>query len=277
MTRTPVQSKIELLSAGFSLLETPFRGADRTLEQAAQHLGDRVGVQAAKVLASGRRIDDYVICSTALSPFLTDDEDLRGTLRDGIRAGCGLAPDMLVNAYECAGWGYTLRYALAKAQTAERRLLLQIVDADIHDFSFWAGNGRWGRSGFAITTLEFSLRGGEISVVHADHAPADVAFLRFGQALRRHAATGEAVGPLAPPFFLASTRNAFRKSLGKAELLDDLHDTHGHCFGSDPWIAAVTQARSAGWTASRFVPASLALNGYYVFAQVDIAPDVVLH
>ena len=134
--------------------ETPFVASQVSLEDAALMLGQWVGDEACRHASAAGPIDDYVVSSTVLSQFLADGSPHARYFQDEIATHYGRRPDWITNAYECTGWGFILRYMQKKAQfNGRRRLLLQIVDTDIHNFTYWLGNNRWGKSGFGICTL----------------------------------------------------------------------------------------------------------------------------
>ena len=133
--------------------ETPFVSPQVSLEDAALALGQRVGDEACRYASDAGPIDDYVVSSTVLSQFLADGSPHAGYFQEALASRYGRRPDWVTNAYECTGWGFILRYIQGKAQfNGRRRLLLQIVDTDIHNFTYWLGINRWGTSGFVICT-----------------------------------------------------------------------------------------------------------------------------
>ena len=113
--------------------ETPFVSPQVSLVDAALALGQLVGDEACRYASDAGPIDDYVVSSTVLSQFLADGSPHAGYFQDALATRYGRRPDWITNAYECTGWGFILRYMQEKAQfSGRRRLLLQIVDTDIH-------------------------------------------------------------------------------------------------------------------------------------------------
>ncbi|NTX45563.1 hypothetical protein HT749_19405 [Burkholderia cepacia] len=219
--------------------------------------------------------DDYVVSSTILSMLLMNDSPQHRVFAQALAGANDYTPDWMTCSYECAGWGYVLRRALATAaETGPRTLLLQIVDVDVHGYTYWHGNPAWGRSGFGVCTLLIDV-GREASPaapsVLADAAPPASAVVRLGRDIRTFCAARPGVHA-ALPFFPATSRRALLASVGKTPLLPDGHGLFGHAFGSDPWLSVLLAHRD-GDTPHRAAVCSLALNGYYAVADVAFAPD----
>ncbi|MDP9045900.1 MAG: hypothetical protein M3O01_13945 [Pseudomonadota bacterium] len=235
---------------------------------------------ALPTLDDARPVDEHVITSTVLSPLLFDSGPLAEAFRGDLARSLGRPLDWMTCAYECAGWGYVLRDQCAQAAESGRcrRLLLQVLDVDIHRLSFWLHNARWGPSGFGIATAVIDIgpgdepAGGALPVQVGAATPGH-AMTQLARALRQFCRTRPGV-LVALPFFPASQRQALVRAID-AHIAPDGHDQYGHCFGSDPWISMLLGlADPARPSPERIVISSLALNGYRAIAELNVAPDV---
>ncbi|WP_199181097.1 hypothetical protein [Chromobacterium alticapitis] len=271
--RTPPAFQAAVIA--YRQTETPFVSAGASLAEAAAELGRLAGAEAARHSA-GAAIDDYILTSTVLSPFLTGDTAEAERFRHSLGAACGREPDWITNGYECTGWGYILRHVRQKARlSGPRCLLLQIADVDIHNFAFWRLTSRWGRSGFGIATLLLDVMpdGGEDDLLLGT-APQAHALTMMGRALRQFAKPRPGVA-VALPFFPEATRGALFKSFDGAAAHADHYPRFGHAFGSDPWLSLLAEIEAgADYAGGRCVLASLALNGYFAIADLALAPDL---
>lgn len=267
-SRTPPAFQAAVIA--YRQTETPFVASGVSLAEAAAALGYRTGAEAARH-AVDVRADDYIVTSTVLSPFLADNTAEATLFRQGIRENFSREPDWITNGYECTGWGYILRHVLQKARlTGPRRLLLQIVDVDIHNFAFWRLTSRWGHSGFGIATLLLDIfPDGDDSALLLGTAPQAHALTMMGRALRQFTEPRPGVA-VALPFFPEMTRRALFKSVDAANAHSDHYPRFGHAFGSDPWLSILAEIEAgADYAGDHCVLASLALNGY--FAITDLA------
>jgi hypothetical protein len=244
------------------------RGAG--LVETARALGALIGREAAAVAAPAA-VDDYVLSSTILSTLLMDGSPSSAALRDAIADHAGRPVDWLTHAYECAGWGYVMRHALDKAAvTGPRRLLLQIVDVDLHDFTYWYGNPQWGDSGFGVCSLVLDVEPGASWPLALGAAAPASAMVQMGRALRDFSAARPGV-PVAVPFFREASRKLLLKRLDGAPVHADGYARFGHAFGSDPWISLLL-----GAVPGKTIVNSLALYGYFAIAEIEIAKGAAL-
>src|SRR5262249_32879605 len=147
---------------------------------------------------------------------------------------------------ECAGWGFVFRYALEKAAaTGPRRLLLQIVDVDIHEFGYWLANPKWGTSGFGICPLAVDVAPRADAPLLVGAATQANAMGQMGRALRQFAEARPGV-PVAVPFFREASRRVLLKCIEPVLVYPDGYDAFGHSFGSDPWISLLLHLRETG-------------------------------
>jgi len=244
------------------------------LDDTAQALGALACAERERVCGA-IGADDYVLSSTILSMLLMNDSPQHRVFARALAGANDYGPDWMTCSYECAGWGYVLRRTLATAaETGPRTLLLQIVDIDVHGYTYWHGNPAWGCSGFGVCTLLVDVGREATPSVLADAAPPASAVVRLGRDIRGFCAARPGVRA-ALPFFPATSRRALLASVGKTPLLPDGHGLFGHAFGSDPWLSVLLAHRD-GDTPRRAAVCSLALNGYYAIADVAFAPDALL-
>ncbi|MGB7193271.1 MAG: hypothetical protein WBD81_07410 [Collimonas pratensis] len=255
--------------------ETPFVAADVSLADASAALAQRVGEEARLYATNSGPVDDYVVTSTVLSQFLADNSPHAEQFRAGIGATYGRIPDWITNAYECTGWGFILRYVMQKARlTGPRRLLLQIVDTDIHNFGYWIGTSRWGKSGFGICTLLIEVTPGADDMLTLGSASQAHALVQMGRSLRSFSESRPGVS-IALPFFPEMSRRALFKCFDTSLAHGDHYQRFGHSFGSDPWLSVLTELDSGSLKSGQdCIVSSLALNGYFSIAQVALAPQL---
>ena len=244
------------------------RGAG--LVETARALGVLVGGEAVAVRGAAA-IDDHVLSSTILSTLLMDGSPCSQALRDAIAGHTARPIDWATHAYECAGWGYVMRQVLDKATSSgPRTLLLQIVDVDIHDFSYWYANPQWGDSGFGITSIVLRVSPGDRWPLALGAATPASAMVQMGRALQAFSAARPGV-PVAVPFFRAAARSVLLKRVASAPVHADGYPRFGHAFGSDPWISLLLDGKPGSSIVN-----SLALHGYFAIAELDVAADVQL-
>lgn len=266
----------------------PHRGTD--LDGGARHLADIAVDEATRSTDAMASVDEHVITSTVISPLLMDGGALSRAFVARVSAGLGRALDWMTCSYECAGWGFVLRDQCrwADEQGRSRRLLLQVLDIDIHRFGVWLHNPKWGASGFGIATLLLEIAPAATRAaachrlagppVHDSSLPVEVgaaapafALPQLARTLRDFCRTRPGI-PVALPFFPDAQRQALVRALD-VEVAPDGHPRFGHCFGSDPWISLLLRlAGPVGPATERFVASSLALNGYHATADVRLAP-----
>ncbi|WP_394843521.1 hypothetical protein LZC95_41545 [Pendulispora brunnea] len=248
-------------------------GMPDDLVTAAHELGSLAGHQAA-CMTRDRNVDDYVVSSTILSALLADGSPAHQAFASAMARCAGRRLDWLTHAYECAGWGYVMRRALQKAtHTGPRTLLLQIVDVDIHDFTYWHKNTQWGNSGFGVCSLLIDIAPGQEWPLSLGAATPAMAMVQMGRALRDFSDARPGV-PVAVPFFRETSRKLLLKRIPQATVHADGYANFGHAFGSDPWISLLLQA-SRGVSFEKTIVNSLALYGYFAIAEVELFHDTV--
>ncbi|KKB64971.1 hypothetical protein WM40_03115 [Robbsia andropogonis] len=256
----------------------PVRGHEvKRLEQEARALGMLVAEEREHICGHDRAAD-YVISSTILSMLLMNGSPQHHAFIEGVAGQNDYPPEWMTCSYECAGWGYVFRRAFAKAASSNSHvLLLQIVDVDVHGFTYWHGNPAWGNSGFGVCTMLVDVADSVAAPLRNMSAPPQVAVVQMGRELRGFYSQRPGVS-VALPFFPPTSRRAMLAAIGKTPLCPDGHARFGHSFGSDPWIAlllAQAEARDAD-IRQNVIVSSLALNGYYSIAEVGFAPGAQL-
>ena len=209
------------------------------------------------------------------------------TMMDAVFSGAAVDPVQLMasesgvpctftHAYECACWGYCLNYHLAH-KPGERFLVISIMDVNSMEMSFWTSNTQWGKSGFGIMTLCFQVGDAESEKgLHTGMAAGGNNIIAFASIAKQVVRDFKA-STLSLPFFPDNMSIPVRRSLKGIELLTERHAHYGHAFGSDPWISFIRDHADADRAGQRIVFGSLALRGYYCFADVGIAANVNVH
>jgi hypothetical protein len=268
------EARLVLRALAYRRIAPVEAGGIEDLPGTAARLGFDVAHEALRTIPPGCAIDDHVISSTILSALLMDGSATSRAFTGAIAAQLHREVDWMTHGYECAGWGYVLRYLLGKAAVSgRRRLLLQLVDVDIHQFTYWLANAQWGHSGFGICTLVVEVEPGDAWPLRVGAATQAKAMVQMGLALRAFSSERPGV-PVAVPFFREASRRVLVKTLGGATIHPDGYPEFGHSFGSDPWISLLLDrldSREPG--CSRTIVNSLALNGYFAMADIAFSPD----
>ncbi|CQJ56184.1 Uncharacterised protein [Yersinia intermedia] len=269
-------SELQLVRAEFTRYPKPLLSVNDALEDMSLALAKVVGEQIARCLHDWQAPlpDRHFMCSTIMdltfARQLVDWPTLVGQMHQYTDA----VPDMLINAYECASWGYCLRQALSHPRTSPY-VMCTIVDLNLMGLSFWRANPNWGDSGFGIATLLFRADADAHQRVTVNVAKTSNFIAEFSIAVRSWLADKPQY-KLALPFFPQSASQLFQRLLPDADILPDLHPRLGHCFGADPWISLIEQAPHA-LPGQRFLATSVALNGYWAMADITLAADGIFN
>ncbi|MDM0077521.1 hypothetical protein QTH90_24155 [Variovorax sp. J2P1-59] len=250
-------------------IAAPLLGAEASFADRHAWLRDEVGSQAARVaeaLHDGARL--HLICTSMLSKVATGWDEPRQSFFDAVTARSGQRPAGLLQAYQCAGWGYAIRFAAQ--HTDCRWLTLTILDADLHELFSGEYEVNLGRIGYGVTTVALELPPGMVPP-DCDGPLPNHGFTDMLHALRaRRKATGPATTFL--PFMPEGLDGIARRSIGD-RMAPNLHADHGHCFGADPWIGLLERLRvQAPAAAERVVLGSFAFSGYYAIGSVEVGP-----
>jgi len=267
---------IRLRAAHYSATTYPFAGSEVSPSAAAAILADRVIEDARAVLDHvGEDAPHFMLSSTVLWCNLLQSCEIGDAFRRRLRAVTGNEPP-LVNAYECAGWGYIFRHLQRLSPARRRPLLLTIADVDVLNLQGWEYGAQWGRSGFGLTTLCVDGYDSSEDTVLTGSARSDKAWLEFARRLAAFAARYQDARVF-PPFFPEPLRAQLEHILPKDRLSPNLHSIYGHSFGGDPWIGVVASARERRPAeAGPVIVASLALNGYFCAARIALTPETRL-
>lgn len=266
--------KVELIDAIYSPFGGELVGKDAL--QSASDIG--IALQKHTSLIGRDRGYSYAatrhhyICSTMMDAMFS--ADLVNPME--LMGSGSTVPCSFTHAYECACWGYCLNYHLAHKKD-EKLFVISIMDVNSMEMSYWTENTQWGKSGFGIMTLCFAIGDEEIPHgLHTGMAAGGNNIIAFAsvakQVVREFKAT-----TLSLPFFPDNMSIPVRRSLKGVELLTERHADYGHAFGSDPWISFIRDHAEADRSGQRITFGSLALRGYYCFADVDIAAKVNVH
>lgn len=221
------------------------------------------------------QIAEHFLCSTIVNTCFTVGDIDWATVRRSFESRVSAAPETFINAYECASWGYALRYYF-KQNPEARYVLVSVLDANIYNFEFWVWNHNWEHSGFGCTTVLLERTGELTNELVTGAAMGGNPMMEFATALRRVIGARKHC-TLALPFFPENIRLMFDNILKAFERLPNDHPRWGHAFGNDPWIAIMLDALKKGdGHTGTYLGASLALNGYYCMTEVDVTPETRL-
>ena len=218
-----------------------------------------------------RRIARNFVVSTMLDLPFTSGWLTWGPIAEAVRAHAPTdlpGADNFISGYECASWGYSLRYALRELQPGDV-VLISVLDINVMNISYWESNPNWGNSGFGLATIALTLS--EENRVECHIAKSINAFGEFCLDLRRLAQGSEAV--LLPPYFPEDIAAMYTKIVPQAQRTENLFARWGHCFGSDPWVGLIEEvAACPDWAERTYLATSVALNGYWTFAELKLNP-----
>jgi hypothetical protein len=248
-------------------IRPPFLPLEDALAVRIEALGRCIGAQVGRLkpLLEGEAVD-YFICSTYLSSTVSANPRRVDILFDSIEASCGMRPSGLAQTYECVGWGYVLRFL--NRHMRARRVLLSIVDVDLHNLGWYRYNPAIGFTGFGCTALILDLPNRPCDLI-ADGPYPNSAFREFIRAVRnRHARSGRSRTFI--PFLTSELRQVAERMIGSDLLWPNRNAELGHCMGSDPWIGLIEWISQERPSAPEIVTAgAMAYSGYYTCAAVE--------
>ncbi|MGJ7510352.1 hypothetical protein [Variovorax sp. GT1P44] len=247
----------------------PLLGDEACFEDRLAWLRDEVGDQAVRVsVAMGGGSRMHLVCTSMLSKVVTGWDRYRQGFIDALTAQCGDRPAGLVQAYQCAGWGYAIRFAAQ--HTDCRWLTLTILDVDLHELFSREYEVNLGTIGCGVTTVGLELPSGLVPP-DCDGPLPNHGFTDMLHALR---ARRRATGPVATflPFMPEGLDGIARRSVGDC-LAPNRHADYGHCFGADPWIGVLERLRAQPQAVpERVTLGSFAFSGYYAICDVQVGP-----
>ncbi len=261
-------------SIAHRLLEPPFAAGTLSIEDRIRCLGDHIcNLLAWSLRDSGVDSCQHLVCTTYLSMYLTGDVSMCNRLFDHIEAQQLPRPQALIQPYQCAGWGYALRYA-GRGGCAQR-VVLTIADVDLHDLQGCRSHPLIGASGFGVTCVLIDLEeGAELPSCNGPYPNSGFSeFLHAVRSQRRvHGCT-----PTFLPFLIPEMRTIAERLLGKDDLGANRHAAYGHCFGSDPWIGLLEwlQADKSG-KENIVTLGAVAYDGYFTLGRVRVSAEVRL-
>jgi hypothetical protein len=219
----------------------------------------------------GDQPTDYVLCTTMLTSAIGGIRPNAELFFDVIERECGIRPSAIVNTYMCVGWGYALRF-FSKHSDA-RRVLMTIVDVDIHHLRWHTNPPLVGKSGFGVGTMLMTLPEDRADTAETGGPFPDSAFKDMVLALRsRYAKRGKSY--TFGPFLTGEMGGMLLRVLGADILAPNRNDRLGHCFGCDPWIGVIEYLQKNPLSAPQQVLlGAIAFNGYYVVCPMQLLPE----
>ncbi len=221
---------------------------------------------------------DHVFCSTMLSNCFANGAikfiEIREYLKTKINK---LLPSLFVNAYECATWGYVLKYLLKK-HPENKYFMITIIDANIYNFEFLNFSSEWGQSGYGATTLLIEKKGDMRDELITGGAEAiDNPMNRFAMAVYKTSISRKDK-ILSLPFFLDEVMQVLKSMVKNLNVLPNRYPDWGHCFGSDPWISIIHDVISIPQITKdkNYFVCSYSLHGFYSFLEIDITPESIV-
>lgn len=258
---------------------TPFPDAfsGKQVVQSAGEIG-AVLREHASMIGRGRdhaygSAQQHYLCSTMMDVvFSAEAIDASRLLEDTYAV-----PRSFTNAYECACWGYCLKYHV-EHKREESRFAISIMDVNAMEMRYWSENEQWGKSGFGVATLFFEVDkdGDPRELLHTGMAKGGNNIIAFASVAKQVCRDMKA-SRLSLPFFPEKMSVPVRRSLKDVELLAERHSVYGHAFGSDPWISFIRDHADADLAGRQIMFGSLALRGYYCFADIHIDERVNVH
>jgi hypothetical protein len=219
----------------------------------------------------GDQPTDYVLCTTMLTSAIGGIQPNAELFFDVIERECGIRPSAIVNTYMCVGWGYALRF-FSKHSNA-RRVMMTIVDVDIHHLRWHTNPPLVGKSGFGVGTMLMTLPEDRSDTAETGGPFPDSAFKDMVWALRsRYAKRGKSY--TFGPFLAGDMGTMLQRVLGGDMLAPNRNDRLGHCFGCDPWVGVIEYLQRNSLTApQQVVLSAIAFNGYYVVCPLQLLPE----
>ncbi|MBV8753544.1 MAG: hypothetical protein JO309_01550 [Pseudonocardiales bacterium] len=261
----------ELESAIYRRTEPWAALARQGKDAVARELGELLGRQIEKAVGNipADQVGLNMVVSTMLDMPFTSGWITWPEIADNARQHTRCPPENFVTAYECASWGYVLRYAKS-CKLAAPYVVVTILDLNVFDLSYWRASPMWGHSGFGVATVV--LRCSTDDFIYCQTSKSSNAFGEFCFDLRNVMAK-DATLLACPPFFPPNIAVLYDRLLPTERLLPNRNADYGHSFGADPWIALIEQRRAGlDRPGDVFLATSIALSGYWCFAEVRLHP-----
>lgn len=271
---------IILKGAIYTRYDYPFRKSKGTLEDCWK----QVNLDLIKHLDffnlansfNNKHILNHFLCSTINGSSFSSGKINWFEVCKILKHNLSMPPSVYLDAYECASWGYALRYFCQRNMLASA-VLISIIDIDFFDFEFWKSSPHWGKSGFGLITLYFENFDKDIgNKIIVGCSSVNNPITEFAFTVRDIMKKNETFIS-ALPFFPDNSKNILDRVIAKNSRLPDLHDKWGHSFGSDPWISIIEHYKenSIKKNTNKFLACSLALNGYFAIAKIEVSADAV--
>ncbi|MET0383293.1 MAG: hypothetical protein ABW032_07720 [Burkholderiaceae bacterium] len=253
-------------------IEPPLAGRDASPARRLRWLADEAGAQMARLRADvpAPRWLPFV-CTTCMSPMLTGRPGDCDALDRRLEAIGGLRPIGWLQAYECAGWGYALRFAGLHGAT--RHVAISIIDADLHDVFAGAYEKAIGAVGYGVTTLAVELP--ERAALPECGGPhPNRGFTEFLHSIRAgQRAFGRRMTFL--PFLPEAFASVAERLIGRELLAANRHAAYGHTFGADPWIGLIEWFDALRPASAQTVTAgAFAYDGYFTRCDFVVPPTL---
>jgi hypothetical protein len=270
-------AEIRLLRASYRALPGPFETPGASLNSRVEKFLALIAEEIDAGLGDvpGPPPDQHFMSSTLLDVLISTRQYSAELLLEQLAQRTPLAPRILTNAYECAGWGFIMRFA-QQGHIGQTRVACTIVDLNLLDLSFWTSSPHWGHSGYGIAVLLFEIQSPIDSQLVLGRAKTTNMMAEFAIAVRK-AVEADSRGRLrvALPMFPEATSRLFDRLLPKIERLADAHGELGHCFGADPWVLIAKHLLQSD-EHNPLLACSVALNGYWAIAQVKTTPQTTV-
>jgi hypothetical protein len=256
-------------------VDPPFAGEEADWLERVSLAGRLAGEQLRDACGTtGFAPETVIVASSILGPNFTSSTLAVERFVRAVEEHSGHRPRGIINAYQCAGWGFGLRHLMR--HTAVRRVAMLLVDVDLHRLDWLLEHPVVGRSGFGITTLLFELPA-EAQPPECGGPFANSAYSELLIALRKRNAGREAAMPTFIPFSRSPLYATAQRVVGEEALTPNFYAQWGHCFGADPWIGLVRWldvgvggARAA--TGCRVLAGAVGFAGYYTLSEIDLPP-----
>jgi hypothetical protein len=273
-------SNYTLRALSFQEFKSPFCDPWLSIDDTFNMLAGSIGPQMASVGASmpcDGEMAGHILCSTLIRECFSFDDIPWSVVRDGLHDYAGrFTPSVFVNAYECASWGYIMRYYFMK-NPGVRFVMITIADVNLYNLSLWDEEQIWGRSGYGCCTFLIEKEETTSENLITGYSKGSNIIMEFAMAIRRATQeVGDRVVSL--PFFPGNVRGIMDAVLKDRIVTRNCHERWGHTFGSDPWISILEHIRTQqeGRGMMEFTACSLALNGYYSILDIDVPHDAAL-
>ncbi len=249
-------------------VERPLAGASASTSGRIDWLVDEACRQAAQVRATAAGDWLHLVCTTCLSIMVT------GWAENARRLLAPLGAVGLLQQYQCTGWGYALRFA--QSRTRAPRLLLSIVDADIHDVVATGFEDAIGQIGYGVTTVGLALDAGRGVAPRCGGPFANKGFNELLRAIRDiHRQHGRTLTFM--PFLADGLRQVGERLIGADTLAPNHYARYAHAFGGDPWIGlAEWQLASPPPASTAVTLGAFAYDGYFTACNVAIGPSALV-